>query len=59
MRVVYSDKVEKLWDKIEPYFIMDGLTLKLDSDAPDDIKKAYKEYKILSHKEYEEAMKLM
>lgn len=59
MRVVYSDKVERLWDKIEPYCILDGLSLKLDKNAPYDIKQAYREYKILSQKEYEDAMESM
>lgn len=59
MRVVYSDKAERLWDKIEPYCILDGLSLKLDEDAPYEIKQAYKEYRILSNKEYEDAMNSM
>lgn len=40
MRIIYSDKVKKLFKLIEPYVEWDKFPAKLKDDAPDDIKKA-------------------
>lgn len=40
MRIVYSEKVNNLFDLIEPYIEWDKFPAKLKEDAPDDIKKA-------------------
>ena len=52
MIVRFSTKVDELWKRISPY-IEEGAHLK--SDAPEHIKKTYKELMDLMDKEYEEA----
>lgn len=52
MRFKYSDKVNRLREIVEPYF---DEWAHLKSDAPEHIKKTYKELMDLMDKEYEEA----
>ena len=52
MRFKYSDRVHELGDIVDPYL---DEWAHLKSDAPDNIKKIYKEYIDLANKEYEEA----
>lgn len=53
MRVVFSDKFHELLEIVKPY--VNAYTAELDPNAPEDIKRAYKEFMKLGDKEYEEA----
>lgn len=55
MRLIHSDEVKRLSDMVDPY--MDWtFPPKLKDDAPQEIKEAYKKFKELAKKEYEDAM---
>lgn len=56
MRIVYSDKVKFLFEKIEPYVDWKQFPPKLKTDSPSDIKHAYSEWKELIEKENRKAM---
>lgn len=53
MRIIFSDELKKLHEKIEPYLVKRGLTRVLKDDAPEDIKKAKAEFDELFQKEYQ------
>lgn len=51
MRIVYSEKVNNLFDLIEPYIEWDKFPAKLKEDAPENIKRAESLYRELMKKE--------
>lgn len=53
MRIVFSERVKELLKMVKPY--IDPDTSELNPDAPDEIKRAHKEFKELADKEYEAA----
>lgn len=52
MRVKFSDRVRELGNIVAPYL---DEWAQLNPNAPENIKKLYKEYIDLANKEYEEA----
>ena len=55
MRLPRTPEMEKLWLDVEPY--LDGHR-ELKEDAPEQIKKDYKEYLRLGKEQYDFAMKI-
>lgn len=56
MRVIFSEKVQELEEKVEPYLQYEGLEVMVSDDAPNEIKELYVELKKCIHEEYEEAL---
>lgn len=55
MRVIFSEKIQKMEEKVEPYLQCDGWERKVADDAPEEIKELYEELKKCIHEEFEEA----
>ena len=56
MRVIFSEKVQELEEKVEPYLQYEGLEVMVSDDAPNEIKELYVVLKKCIHEEYEEAL---
>ena len=56
MRLIYSDEVKRLFDMVEPYLALTGITSHLKDDAPEEIKKAYEKWCELIEKEDHDAL---
>lgn len=55
MRLIDTEEMKILWNKIEPYF---NERMQLPDSVPDDIKKAFDEYKRLAKEQEEFALSL-
>lgn len=58
MRLPMTQEMRELRDKVDPYLVVIGLTVKLKENAPDEIKKAYEKYRKLSSQQMEEALRI-
>lgn len=59
MRLPITPEMKEIREKIEPYWVMNGLEINVADDAPEEIKELDKHYIELLKKQSEEAMKVM
>lgn len=59
MRLPMTPEMKEIREKIEPYWVMNGLEINVADDAPEEIKELDKRYIELLKRQSEEAMKVM
>lgn len=56
MRIRHSEEANLLYELFRPYIVYKGIHASIDENAPDNVKRAFEEWKELTNKEYMDAM---
>lgn len=54
MRLILPSEMNEMWEKIEPYLVVEGLNVKLKEDTPEEIVELHRVFSERRKKLYDE-----